>query len=102
MRKIRVAVIGLGSNGGQYARLYAEIVGDKLSRLDKPGELFDLPFETPKGHPYDPEVGAFLKCIVEDVPPPITARDGGNTAIGILSAIEALHAKRAIRVPVVR
>jgi len=51
-------------------------------------------------HPYDPEADAFLRAIVNDEEPPVTARDGGNTAIGILAAIEALERGAPVKVPV--
>jgi len=78
------------------------IVDGKIALRDESAELRDLPFARDRAHPFDPEVDAFLDCIIADRPPPIDARDGGNTAIGILSAIDALHAKRAVKVPVVR
>ena len=43
---------------------------------------------------------AFLRAIVNDEEPPVTARDGGNTATGILAAIEALERGAPVKVPV--
>jgi len=76
----------------------ATILRDKIAYRGKP--LVDLPFKGIEGHPYDPEADAFLRAIVNDEEPPVTARDGGNTAIGILAAVEALERGAPVKVPV--
>jgi len=76
----------------------ATILRDKIAYRGKP--LVDLPFKGIEGHPYEPEVDAFLKAIINDQEAPVTARDGGNTAIGILAAVEALKRGGSVKVPV--
>ncbi len=69
----------------------ASIVRDRIARVETGGEFEPLPFDRISGHPYDGEVDAFLSAIIEDKQPVIDAREGGNTSIGILAAMEALH-----------
>ena len=68
-------------------------------RLDEPVEVLA---EGPGPKPYAAEVDAFVASVRNDTEPPVSGRDGGNTAIGILSAIEAMEQQRQVQVPLIR
>ena len=85
-------------------RLYGSkgtIMGNRLSlkSFDDGNKFVELPFEMIEGHPYDPEVDAFLDSILNNTKPPIDARDGGNSTIAILTAMDALKKKRPVAIP---
>jgi len=76
----------------------ASIVRDRIARVETQGQFEPLAFDNISGHPYTPEVDAFVQAIIEDKPSVIDARDGGNTSIGILSAMEALHQGKRVKI----
>ncbi len=76
----------------------ASIVGDKIARSATGGEFEPLPFDRAFGHPHDGEVDTFLDAIIEDKQPVIDARDGANTSIGVLTAMEALRQGKPIKI----
>ena len=76
----------------------ASIVRDRIARGETGGEFEPLSFDRISGHPYDGEVDAFLDAIIEDKQPVIDARDGGNTSIGVLAAMEALHQGKPVKI----
>jgi len=69
----------------------ASIVRDRIARAEAGCKFEPLPFDRIRGHPYDPEVEAFLDAIIEDKQPVVDAREGANTSIGVLAAMEALR-----------
>jgi len=76
----------------------ASIVRDRIARLETQGQFEPLTFDRISGHPYTPEVDTFIEAIIEDKPPVIDARDGGNTSIAILSAMEALRQGKRVKI----
>ena len=76
----------------------ASIIRDRIARVETQGEFEPLAFDKISGHPYTPEVDAFVEAIIEDKPPVIDARDGGNTSIGILAAMEALRRGEPVKI----
>ena len=82
------------------AWIWSRATPSSFRRLEAICHSSDSPVRFRLHHPYDPEADAFLRAIVNDEEPPVTARDGGNTAIGILAAIEALERGAPVKVPV--
>ncbi len=76
----------------------SSIVRDRIAPAETGGEFEPLPFDRISGHPYDGEVDAFLDAIIEDKQPVIDARDGGNTSIGVLTAMAALHQGKPVKI----
>ena len=50
----------------------------------------------PPGHPYDPEVAHFIKCIINDEPTLCNAFDGARSAMAVLAARESLHTGKPV------
>ena len=71
----------------------------KLSR-GKHGEFSeeDLAVEY-SGHPFEPEIGHFLECILEDQPTLVDAFDGANSAAACIVAAQAAETGETLGVP---
>ena len=76
----------------------ASIVRGFLVSRDQQNEPVELAAHG-AGHPYDPEVDDFVNAVLEGRSPATDARDGGNTAIAILSGIEAMETGKTITIP---
>jgi predicted dehydrogenase len=62
-------------------------------------EVRDLTALDITGHPYDPQVEHFLKCIQEGRPSEVDALEGARSAAAALSAAEAIRTARVVEVP---
>lgn len=58
-----------------------------------------LPVQWGTGHPYEPEAEHFTQCIMENKETLISAREGAKTAAAIITAFQAMKARRSLKVP---
>jgi predicted dehydrogenase len=72
---------------------------DKLC-LEGFGERWaDLPPLSGEGHPYDPEIDSFLRCILEGTEPPVDVVDAANSTSAVITAAEATNADKGVKIP---
>ncbi len=72
---------------------------DKLCLEGLNDQWVDLPPLYKGGHPYDPEIDHFLKCILEDTQPLVDAVDGANSTAAVIMVEEALKRKGPVSIP---
>jgi myo-inositol 2-dehydrogenase/D-chiro-inositol 1-dehydrogenase len=65
-------------------------------------EFKPAPGERTHGHPYDPEVIDWLRCIGSDLQPRASFFDGANSTMACIFAVKALRERRELDVPVLR
>ena len=96
--------------------LRVEVIGDQgavqigrfrqtpVRLLDPKGVHHDMPWTTPDrlGEAFVTEVQAFVDCLLEDTPPPVTGHDSRKTIAVGLAATQSLHAGRPVTVEEVR
>ena len=51
------------------------------------------------GHPYEPEVVDFIDAVLTGRKPAVDARDGGNTSIAIIAALDAMDKSGWVTIP---
>ena len=66
-----------------------------LDGLSKP---MMMPIEY-EGHAYDPQIEHMVRCIKENRQPLVDAREGANSAAGVLCAHESALVRRPVRIP---
>jgi myo-inositol 2-dehydrogenase/D-chiro-inositol 1-dehydrogenase len=118
------AVVSLRFAGGGLGTLYVsrtcryghdlrvEVIGDEgavqigrfrqtpVRLLDPQGVHHDMPWTTPDrlGEAFVAEMQAFVDCLVNDTPPPVTGRDSRATIAVGLAATRSLHEGRPVQV----
>jgi myo-inositol 2-dehydrogenase/D-chiro-inositol 1-dehydrogenase len=92
--------------------LRVEVIGDEgavhigrfrqtpVRLLDREGVHHDMPFTTPErlGEAFVTEMQAFVNCVRQDRPPPVTGQDARATLAVGLAATEAMHVGRPVDV----
>jgi predicted dehydrogenase len=92
--------------------LRVEVIGDQgavqigrfrqtpVRLLDPKGVHHDMPWTTPDrlGEAFVTEVQAFVDCLLDDSPPPVTGHDSRKTIAAGLAATQSLHAGRPVTV----
>lgn len=92
--------------------LRVEVIGDEgavhvgrfrqtpVRVLDRQGVHHDMPFTTPErlGEAFVSELRAFVRCVRNDTPPPVSGSDARATLAVGLAATEAMHAGRPVEV----
>jgi myo-inositol 2-dehydrogenase/D-chiro-inositol 1-dehydrogenase len=118
------AVVTLRFAGGALGTLYVsrtcryghdlriEVIGDEgavhigrfrqtpVRLLDRQGVHHDMPWTTPDrlGEAFVTEMQAFVDCLLDDMPPPVTGHDSRATIAVGLAATQSLHEGRPISI----
>jgi predicted dehydrogenase len=96
--------------------LRVEVIGDEgavqigrfrqtpVRLLDRRGVHHDMPWTTPDrlGEAFVTEVQAFVDCLLDDTPSPVTGHDSRKTIAVGLAATQSLHAGRPVTLEEVR